>query len=230
MNGSFTIDGTTSNLFDPLAAAQSSGLFSVPAGAGNVVSANNVAINDTSGPEFVTIIFPADCPNTTASVDVTSAGLVTYDVQFGTCSIVLSELAITLTSAAFSGCKLTPVSSTFPGQGQGTLAGGPFNNTVTGSLQGSTLSLTAEYLTYIFIPQGFPGPKDNTSLTASWRLEGCPAVSLWAALMTAEAVPLCAIWRLSGPSLSVSFTQEPTRHVSSHCIYSSVNNSGKIAT
>jgi hypothetical protein len=84
VNGSFTIAGLGSagNLFDPVAAAQSDDV-SVPAGAGNFASAKNVAINDTSGPEFVTTLFPSACGNTTASVDVTSAGLVTYDVQFG---------------------------------------------------------------------------------------------------------------------------------------------------
>ena len=84
-----------------------------------------------------------------------------------------SGVIITLTSAAFSGCTLTPVSSTFPGQGQDPAAGGiNLDNTVTvtGS-QGSTFSLTAEYLSY---DTSFP--KDKTSLTASWRLEGCPAV------------------------------------------------------
>jgi hypothetical protein len=170
MNGSFTANYfQTCNLFDP---ALSNELI-VPAGAGNSVSANNVAINDTSGPEFVTILFPTFCYNTTASVDVTSAGLVTYDVQFGTCTIGVSGPVITLTSAAFSGCTLTPVSSTFPGQGQDIngQGGGPYNNIVTGSLQGSTLSLTAEYLIY---DTSFTN--DKTSLTASWRLEGCPAV------------------------------------------------------
>jgi hypothetical protein len=95
-------------------------------------------------------------------------------VQFVGCSNPgYANPVITLISAAFSGCNLTPVSSTFPGQGQDPPIGSrDYNNTVTGSLQGSTLSLTAEWLTYFF--PDFPN--DMPSLNASWGLEGCPSV------------------------------------------------------
>jgi hypothetical protein len=193
VNGSFKIsDLGNINHFDPVAANQSGDLFSVPDGAGNSVNANNVAISDTPRPEFATVIDPKSCDNTAASIDLTSAGQVTYHVQFGGgCGTRWFGLVITLTSAAFSGCNLTLVSSSFPGQGQdpSQITDPPsYNNTVTGSLQESTLSLTAEYLTYFFPIF----PNDKTSLNATWRLEGCPSVSHKIALMTAEALPLCA--------------------------------------
>jgi hypothetical protein len=139
----------------------------VPSGAGNFGSPNNVVINDTAGPEFETIVFPfgGTCDKTVASVDVTSAGLVTYKVQFPnapSCDFGFYSPAITLTSAAFSGCSLKLLSSNFPQQGQGVA-----DCTVTGSLDGNTLSLTAKNLVYVY---------DQRSLNASWRLEGCPAV------------------------------------------------------
>jgi hypothetical protein len=183
VSGSFTSDGTGSyNLFDPTAAAASMNLYSVPAEAGNVGSANNVIITDTAEPEFATTYFPLECFNSTPSIQLTSAGLITYQVQFndGPCKqgMFYTNPAITLESTAFSGCSIMEVFSNFGAQGNaqvvpGTLAGPAGLNTVTGSLQGSTLSLTANWLSYL---PDIRYPNDKPLLTASWQLEDCPSV------------------------------------------------------
>jgi len=171
INGSFVLINPSTNLFDPAQAATSGGSFIVPSGAGNSASPNNVVIRDGTGttPEFATIAVPAAGCAFDITVDVTPAGLVMYSVQFQqspACDNVLVNPAITLVSAAFSGCSLTAGPSTFPEQG-----GGNLNNAVTGRLQGNALSLTAAFLSYNAL-----SGLDSTSLTATWQLEGCPAV------------------------------------------------------
>lgn len=143
----------------------SGGVFEVPAGAGNSVSANNVEITDASGPEFASNIRPGTCLAANTSVDVTRSGRVTYTVQFvtsGSCNSVLEDPLITLTSAAFSGCSLTaPPGSTFPTT--------PDDSSVEGSVRGDILTLSAALLSHAAV---------NPPLyTASWQLSGCPEVS-----------------------------------------------------
>jgi hypothetical protein len=101
-------------------------------------------------------------------VNITSAGLVTYSVEFAPCRgfyfVSDENPVITLVSAAFSGCSLTAGPSNFQNQGN---MGMDFNNTVTASLVGSTLSLAAEWLS-------LGSFTDSNFLTASWQLENCP--------------------------------------------------------
>lgn len=170
INGSFVLSNPSTNYFDPDQVAASGGFFSVPSGVGNSAGPNNVAIKDDTAPEFATVVVPVAGCAFDISVDVTRAGLVTYSVQFQrspSCDNYLASPAITLVSPAFSGCSLRELpGSTFPAQG-----GGNYNNTVTGRLQGDAVSLTAEYLSY-----NAQSGLDSTSLSASWQLEGCPAV------------------------------------------------------
>lgn len=162
-------------MFDPAADATTGGDIRVPAGVGNSVSPNNVLINDTQT-EFATLFGSG---SSRASVDVNTAGLITYAVQFGSASsnYRLQNPVITLASDAFSGCSLTAVNSTFPPQGTDPPSGQQvYNNTVTGSLVGNVLRLTAAWLS---CRQNYPN--DKLFLTASWKLEGCPVrlVGCW---------------------------------------------------
>jgi hypothetical protein len=193
INGNFTMPvlgvggidtGTrSSNLFDPAQASNTIYPFVVPAGSGNINGPDNVTISNTASPEFATNIGPNSCSDVTVSVDVTTQGRINYTVQWVGCEntgTIYFDTVITINSAAFSGCSLRELSSTFPGQGD--LTGGQFlDNNVTGSLQGSTLSLTAPVMSY------YNGPvyTNSTFLTASWQLEDCPAVGhcIWAYLL-----------------------------------------------
>jgi len=130
-----------------------------------------------TAPEFATTIQSGDpCIDFGASVDVSPTGLVTYSLQWNLgaiCSFNSQQPRITLISAAFLGCRLSPAgSNTFPVTYNG---GIQTNNTVTGSLQSNTLQLTAEWLAN--------DPTDDVPQdalwTASWQLSDCPAVRLW---------------------------------------------------
>jgi len=145
----------------------------VPAGSGNSNGPNNVEISGGTAPEFATTVVAGCGPPSVfdARVDVSPTGLVTYSLQWsldGTCGLGIPRPNISLISADFLGCRLSPAGpNTFPVV---TIGGPVFNNTVTGSLQSNTLQLTAAW-----VLNGPTVPQDAL-WTASWQLSDCPAV------------------------------------------------------
>jgi len=152
-------------------------LIQVPDGAGNSNGPDNVEISGGTAPEYATTIeVGSTCIRFAARVDISPTGLVTYSLQWNLegCGILWPQPSITLISAAFLGCRLSPAGpNTFPVTTSD--EGVQWNNTVTGSLQSNTLQLTAEYLANI----GEDDAAQDALWTASWQLSDCPAVRLW---------------------------------------------------
>jgi len=177
INGSFELDFYPGvNLF---VTTSINPIVQVPAGSGNSNGPDNVEISGGAVPEFATTVEVLNdaCLTFDAIVDVNPTGLVTYSLQWNlgaNCGFGSQQPSITLISAAFIGCRLSPAGpNTFPVVT--TWGGGQYNNTVTGSLQSNTLQLTAEWL---FNNPPIDAPQDAL-WTASWQLSDCPAVRLW---------------------------------------------------
>lgn len=153
-----------------------------PAGSGNIAGPDNVMITDGPEPEFavnsLAIGGPPGCSEANTSVNIGTAGLITYSTSLRSprCLAVFTDATVRLTSDAFSRCKLTAVASTFPitpvscGVQQ-------LSQNVKGTLQSNTVNLTAEVL-------GFP--RVDTAYTAIWQLSDCPAVSLRSSAATLD--------------------------------------------
>jgi hypothetical protein len=166
VNGSFA-NPREGNFFDPTNPVYGT-TFIIPASAANIGGPNNIVISAAEDPGFETTVYPGTpyFTNTLINLRVTREGLVTLTAQAPPSSsnrLLSGPYSIALASSAFDRCRLTPGFSNFT-----TL--GVDNITITGSMQGSTVQLTAaEY---------FPFARNGIEMFyyASWQLEGCPSV------------------------------------------------------